>query len=177
MSYYIDLETPLQRIPQKFTEWITSEVTENGLLEEVDIVCDTYRTEGPVLSYEIWIKKEDWTVPEEQVYSIGDSRGTISYPFTVAIIVDMIDENSENKAIQLQAKTIMALFKNFNRNIFDNYNDGYITTFHLETGYNDGTLDALNREDDVIIKGFKVNLEIEIDWLRCMYNNKENGGN
>lgn len=169
MSYYLNLETPLQQIPKKFTEWITSEVKTDGLLEEIDQVCTTYRTEGPVLSHEIWIRKEDWTVPDEQVFSIGDSRGTIVYPFTVAIIVDMIDEDtSEDKAIQLQAKTIMALFKNFTRNIFDTLDDGYITVFRLNTGYNDGTLDALNREDDVIIKGFQVTLEIELDWLRCI---------
>ena len=178
MSYYLNLETPLQVIPQKFTEWITTEVREEGLLEEIDQVCNTYRTEGPVLSHEIWIRKEDWTVPDEQIYSLGDGRGTIVYPFTVAIIVDMIDEEtSEQKALQLQAKTIMALFKNFSRNIFDDPNDGWINTFKLDTGYNDGSLDALNREDDVIIKGFHVTFEIEVDWLNCVRKQEnENGG-
>ena len=43
-----------------------------------------------------------------------------------------------------------------------------INHFALETGYNDGSLDAINREDDVIIKGFRLTLTIVIDWIECM---------
>ena len=171
MGYFLNLETPLEMIPEQFCKWITDEVKEDGLLEEIDQVCTTYRTEGPVLSHEIWIRKEDWTVPSDEIQSIGDTRAVIEYPFTVAIIVDMIDEErSEKKAIQLQAKTIMSLLKNLDRNIFSDSGNGWINSFRIETGYNDGSLDALNREDDVIIKGFRVLLNVQVDWLYCMRN-------
>ena len=168
-SYYVDMITPLQLIPEKFNEWITCEICEGGLLEEVDKYCQTFRTEGSVLSYEIWTKKEDWKLtPDTSNFTMGDSFATIEYPFTVAIIVDMIDEEtSESKAIQLQAKTIMSILKNYTRNIFEDANDGYINYFTINDGYNDGSLDALNREDDVIIKGFNITFNIDIHWLEC----------
>ena len=111
MGYYVNIETPLERIPEKFSEWITKEMSEGGLLEEIDAYCQTFRTEGTVQSYEIWVRKEDWTIAEDsRTFTMGDSYATIEYPFQVAIIVDMIDEaTSEKKAIQLQAKTIMSI--------------------------------------------------------------------
>lgn len=168
-GYYVDMETPLQRIPQKFSEWITSEICENGLLEEIDQYCQTFRTEGSVLSYEIWVKKEDWRI-EGQTFTRGGTFATIEYPFTVAIIVDMTDEEtSENKAIQLQAKTIMSIMKNYTPTIFDSIDDGFINYFTITDGYNDGSLNAINREDDVIIKGFYISFNIDIHWLECYY--------
>lgn len=169
MGYYVDMETPLQRIPEAFSKWITDEISEGGLLEEIDQYCQTFRTEGSVLSYEIWVKKEDWTITGE-AFTKGASYATLDYPFTVAIIVDMIDEEtSEKKAIQLQAKTIMSIMKNYDPRIFDSMDDGYINYFTIDDGYNDGTLDALSREDDVIIKGFRVTFNIDIYWMECYY--------
>lgn len=169
MTYYVDMVTPLQRIPLAFSSWITQEITTDGLLEEIDKYCQTFRTDGPVLNHEIWVHKLDWTIREDETYSIGDSMSTIEYPFEVAIIVDALDdfEAAEQKAIQLQAKTIMSIFKNYDPRIFPN-GEGYINHFALETGYNDGSLDAINREDDVIIKGFRLTLTIVIDWIECM---------
>lgn len=168
-GYYVDMETPLQLIPKRFSEWITSEICEGGLLEEIDQYCQTFRTEGSVLSYEIWVKKEDWKI-EEEAFARGATEATITYPFTVAIIVDMVDEDtSENKAIQLQAKTIMSIFKNYTPYIFETTDDGFINYFTLSDGYNDGSLDAINREDDVIIKGFYISFNIRIYWLECYY--------
>lgn len=168
-GYYVDMETPLQIIPKKFSEWIKKEICPGGLLEEIDQYCQTFRTEGSVQSYEIWVKKEDWRI-EGQTFTKGGSYANIEYPFTVAIIVDMIDEEvSEDKAIQLQAKTIMSIMKNYTPNIFETPDDGFINYFTLSDGYNDGSLDAINREDDVIIKGFYISFNIDIYWLECYY--------
>lgn len=170
MGYYVDMETPLQIIPRKFSEWITSEICEGGLLEEVDKYCQTFRTEGSVLSYEIWVKKEDWVITDDIAFTKGNSYATITYPFSVAIVVDMIDEEtSENKAIQLQAKTIMSILKNYTPLIFDTVEDGQINYFKISDGYNDGSLSAINMEDDVIIKGFYISFNIDIYWLECYY--------
>lgn len=170
-SYYLDMITPLETIPRVFSEWITSEICDGGLLEEIDMYCQTFRTEGTVQSYEIWVKKENWQLNDEsRTFTMGDSYATLEYPFTVAIIVDMIDEDtSEHKAIQLQSKTIMSILKNYNRNIFETGEDGWVNYFTIEEGYNDGYLDALGREDDVIIKGFRITLNIDIHWLECYY--------
>ena len=169
MGYYVDLETPLQQIPSAFKGWIEQEITQDGLLEEIEKLCNTYRTGGSVLTHEIWIHKLDWTIDENETYSMGDTMSTILYPFQVAIIVDPLDdeEAAEQKAIQLQAKTIMSIFKNYTRRIFPN-NEGYINYFSLETGFNDGSLEAINQEEDVIIKGFQITFSISIDWLECM---------
>ena len=179
VGYYVDMETPLQVIPKKFSNWITSEIRDGGLLEEIDQYCQTFRTQGSVQSYEIWVKKEDWHIlPESQSFTRGDSYATIEYPFTVAIIVDMIDEEtSEEKAIQLQAKTIMSIMKNYNPQIFDSIDDGFINFFTISDGYNDGSLDAINREDDVIIKGFNITLNIDIHWLDCYYRHQQQANN
>lgn len=163
LGYYVDMVTPLEEIPKHFSEWITNEIREGGLLEEVDKYCQTFRTEGTVESYEIWTHKETWTTSE--VYPIGESSITIEYPFTVAVIVAMTDEDySENKAIQLQAKTIMSVFKNIERY----FNGVYINSFTLDQGYNDGDLSAINMEDTTIIKGFTVTLTCTFDWLECI---------
>lgn len=169
MGYYVNLETPLERIPSKFSEWITSEICEDGLLEEIDQYCQTFRTEGTVQSYEIWVRKLDWTIDEaSRTFTMGDSYATIEYPFEVAVIVDMTDEDtSEKKAIQLQAKTIMSIMKNYDPRIFESIEDGNINYFTIETGYNDGSINPLNREDDVIIKGFRITFNIDIYWLEC----------
>ncbi|WP_323736275.1 hypothetical protein PXD04_10390 [Methanosphaera sp. ISO3-F5] len=170
-GYYVDMVTPLQLIPETFSNWITSEIREGGLLEEIDAYCQTFRTEGTVQSHEIWVHKENWQINDEtRTFTMGDSYVTMDYPFTVAIIVDMIDEDtSERKAIQLQAKTIMAIMKNYQRNIFETERDGFINYFVIDEGYNDGYLDAINREDDVIIKGFRITFNIDIYWLECYY--------
>ena len=179
MGYYVDLETPLQLIPKTFASWIEKEIKPDGLLEEVDKLCKTYRTAGSVLNYEIWIHKLDWSISQDETYSMGDSISTILYPFQVAIIVDTLndEEACEQKAIQLQAKTIMSIFKNYTRSIFPN-EEGYINYFQLETGFNDGSLEAINQEDDVIIKGFQITFSISIDWLMCMRKkiNMQDGG-
>jgi hypothetical protein len=173
MGYYVDLETPLQVIPQAFAGWIQQEIQPDGLLEEVEKLCVTYRTAGSVLTHEIWIHKLDWTIDENETYSMNDTMSTIIYPFQVAIIVDTLDdeEAAEQKAIQLQAKTIMSIFKNYSRTIFPN-NEGWINFFKLDMGFNDGSLTALNQEDDVVIKGFQITLNISIDWLTCMHKKK-----
>lgn len=169
MGYYVDMETPLQMIPEAFCSWITKEIQENGLLEEIDKFCQTFRTEGSVLNQEIWVHKMDWRIIEDETYSLGDTMSTIEYPFVVAVIVDTLDdiERAEQKALQLQAKTIMSIFKNYDPRIFPN-GIGYINYFRLDEGYNDGSLEAVNQEDDVVIKGFQVTLRISIDWIECM---------
>ena len=179
-AYYADLVTPLEVIPAKFCQWITDEITEDGLLEEVDKFCSTFRTEGSVLNYEIWVRKMDWTVNEETSQVVGrDSFVTLEYPFEVAIIVDMIgdEEESERKAIQLQAKTIMSIFKNYERLIFEDASIGYVNYFTLDTGYNDGSINPVNMEDDVIIKGFQITLNVDVNYLMCYqrYVNEKGG--
>ena len=139
-------------------------------MEEVDKFCSTFRTEGSVLNYEIWVRKMDWTINEETSAVVSrDSIVTIEYPFEVAVIVDMIgdEEESEQKAIQLQAKTIMSIFKNYERMIFSDPSIGYINYFTLDTGYNDGSINPVNREDDVIIKGFQITLNVDVNYLMC----------
>lgn len=169
MGYYLDMQTPLQTIPTVFDSWITREITPDGLLEEIDKYCSTFRTDGSVLNHEIWTRKLDWSISSEETYSIGDTMSNIIYPFEVAIIVDALDdfEVAEQKAIQLQAKTIMSIFKNYDPRIFP-AGEGYINHFTIEEGYNDGSINPLNQEDDVIIKGFKVTLYVYIDWIECM---------
>lgn len=177
-GYYVDMVTPLELIPEKFSEWIKNEICTGGLLEEIDQYCQTFRTEGSVMSYEIWVKKEDWHILDDIAFTKGGSYATIEYPFTVAIIVDMIDEEtSEKKAIQLQAKTIMSIMKNYDPNIFESMNDGFINYFKISDGYNDGSLDALNREDDVIIKGFLISFNIDIHWLECYHRYSQENSN
>ncbi len=179
-SYFADMVTPLEVIPETFCNWIKQEIKEGGLLEEVDKFVQTFRTEGSVLNYEIWVRKMDWTVNEETSSVVSkDSYITIEYPFQVAIIVDMIgdEEESERKAIQLQAKTIMSIFKNYNRMIFEDSNVGYINYFSIDEGYNDGSINPVNREDDVIIKGFQITLNVDINYIMCYqrYINEKGG--
>lgn len=165
-GYYVDMETPLREIPAHFSSWITKEIREGGLLEEVDKYCQTFRTEGTVESYEIWTHKQTWTPVEDETYTIGDTILTIDYPFVVAVIVAMTDdeEYSEQRALNIQAKAIMSVFKNIERQ-FDNI---IINSFTIEEGYNDGDLTALNMEDSTIIKGFRVTLRVSFDWLECI---------
>lgn len=181
-AYFADMITPLEQIPEAFNNWIRQEITPDGLLEEIDKLCTTFRTEGSVLNYEIWVRKLDWTINEETSTVVSrDSYVTIEYPFEVAIIVDIIgdEEESEKKAIQLQAKTIMSIFKNYERMIFDDPSIGYVNYFTLEEGYNDGSINPVNREDDVIIKGFRVTLNVDVNYLICYqrYINEKDGGN
>ena len=182
-AYFADMVTPLEVIPTTFCKWIKSEIKEGGLLEEVDKFCSTFRTEGSVLTYEIWVRKLDWTVSEDTSQVVGrDSFVTIEYPFEVAVIVDIIgdEEDSERKAIQLQGKTIMSIFKNYQRLIFEDASIGYVNYFTLEEGYNDGSINPVNREDDVIIKGFRITLNVDVNYLMCYqrYLNEkgDNGG-
>ena len=52
--------------------------------------------------------------------------------------------------------------------------------FTLEEGYNDGSINPVNREDDVIIKGFRITLNVDVNYLMCYqrYLNEkgDNGG-
>lgn len=177
-AYYVDMETPLEQIPEHFCNWIESEICTGGLLEEIEKFCSTFRTGGSVLTYEIWVRKMDWTTDMESSSIVStETYLTLEYPFEVAIIVDTLDdeEESEKKAIQLQAKTIMSVFKNFERMIFDDPSIGYVNYMTLETGFNDGSINPVNREDDVIIKGFRITLNVDINWLMCYhrYKNKQ----
>lgn len=179
-AYYVDMETPLQQIPQQFCQWITTEICEEGLLEEVEKFCSTFRTGGSVLNYEIWVRKLDWTTDMESSMVVSrDTYLTIEYPFEVAVIVDTLDdeEEAESKALQLQAKTIMSIFKNYERSIFDDDSIGFINYLTLDTGYNDGSINPAGREDDVIIKGFQITLNIDINWIMCYRRYEQlNGG-
>lgn len=165
-GYYVDMETPLREIPCHFSNWLTREIRQGGLLEEVDKYCQTFRTEGTVESYEVWVHKQTWTPVDDETYSIGDTLITIDYPFEVAVIVAMTDDEvvSEQRALNLQAKAIMSIFKNIEQR-FENI---IINSFKIEQGFNDGDLTALNMEDTTIIKGFRVNLRVSFDWIECI---------
>ena len=162
------MQTPLRAIPYHFSKWITQEIRTGGLLEEIDRFSQTFRTEGTVESYEIWVHKQTWSPVEDETYTIGDSIITIEYPFVVAIIVAMTEdeERSERKALNLQAKTIMSIFKNIERK----FHNIIVQSWTLEQGYNDGDLTALNMEDSTIIKGFRLTLKVSFDWVECIQN-------
>lgn len=185
MGYYLDITTPLELIPEKFCEWITTEIKEDGLLEGVEQFIPTYRSHFEVDGTTIWVYKQDWSISREEVQSIGHTTSVIEYPFEVAVIVQRPDiRDADSTAINYQSKVITSVLKNFRPNIFKELQDdptkyggceyGYIENIHIDTGYNDGSLEAINQEEDVVIKGVLFTLKVNIDWLRCCRTNNNN---
>lgn len=180
MGYYLDMTTPLELIPRKFEEWIHKEICEDGLLEEVERFIPTYRSHLEIDGTTVWVYKQDWTTSEDQTMSLGTNTTTvIDYPFEVAIVVQRPDiRRADKKAIQLQSKVITSIMKNYYPNIFRDLQEdpreaqgtlhGVIENITVDTGYNDGSLEAINQEEDVVIKGVLFTLRVSIDWMECV---------
>lgn len=180
MGYYIDMLTPLELIPEKFSDWISREICEDGLLEEVERFIPTFRSHFEVDGTTVWIYKQDWRILDTEINSLGTSTSTvIEYPFEVAVIVQRPDiRRADKKALQLQSKVISSVMKNYYPNIFRELQEdpreaqgtlhGVIEKITVDTGYNDGSLEAINQEEDVVIKGVLFTLRVCIDWMECI---------
>ena len=164
---YLNMITPLEHIETYIKNSILDEIKEDGLLSDIKSTKTTFKdfkiTEVP----SVWIYLGDWTIEEEAV-NRNNSRATLVYNVEISVICNKPDVyESDSQATSIQARIVESVIKNWKRVINKDMNLQNLS-INFQTGYNDGRLTVVNKQQKVVIKGVILQFKFLLDWIRCI---------
>jgi len=171
----VNILTGFEKINQIMNECIQSEMTQNGLLSDVETFVNTYYNEGQVDEPVIWITQHPTTAKREADIS-RTMELTTPFEFDCGVYaVDLEDANMESQ--NLANRVILAVLKNWQR-IQSEVLPGkrMIKNITLETYSPMGYVDVINKSDKVPVTGVILNVNHIVNWqLCCQQLNNDNG--
>lgn len=171
----VNILTGFEKINQIMNECIQSEMTEDGLLSDVETFVNTYYNEGQVDEPVIWITQHPTTV--EKGANIGQTL-LLKTPFEFDCGVYEIDLEDANTSSQnLCNRVILSILKNW-QTVQSTECPGkrMIRNISLDTYSPMGYVPVEGKSDKVPITGVILNVYHIVNWqLCCQQLNNDNG--
>lgn len=169
----VNIKTGFEKINQIIRCCITQEMTENGILEDVETFVNTYYDEGQVEEPVVWITQHPTTANAQ-----ADISRTIELvtPFEFDCgVYDVEVESSDTLSQNLANRVILAVLKNW-LTVQSQVIPGHrlIKNITLETYSPVGYVDVKGKSDKVAITGVVLNVHHIVNWTMCI--NQLNNG-
>lgn len=167
----LEMQRPLEIIENYIKECISLEITNNGLLSDINEFKTIFKDIRKIDTPSLWLEIQDITTDKEQLLGY-DTRVNLKVPFIIAVICHKPDiYKADHQASDIQARIIETYVKHFKKQI--NKELGvYCLGFELKRILNDGRLNVSNKQPTAIVKAVEFELIFQINWIKCL--NKDN---
>ena len=161
------METPLEKIEDYIKSTILDEVNPEGLLKDVKSTKTTFKDLKIIDVPSVWIYLGEWNIEEESLNK-NNSRATLIYNVEISVITNKPEvKDSDVQATSIQSRIVESVIKNWKR-VIDKDMHLQNPSINIQTGYNDGKLQVMNKQERVVIKGVLFQFKFLLDWIRCM---------
>jgi len=156
------------RVTQLMKDCITAEMTEGGLLEDVNTFIPSYKFNEEIEEPAIGIFEQE-TVPV--VSGTLSKKIELQTPFEfICIVYDDEDiEQSEIKGKNLACRVAASIAKNFTRITIDGKTVPILKPT-IEAIYPVGTVEVQDKGEEAIATSIRIRINYYVDWLVCMRN-------
>lgn len=156
------------RVTQLMKDCITAEMTEGGLLEDVNTFIPSYKFNEEIEEPAIGIFEQE-TVPV--VSGTLSKKIELQTPFEfICIVYDDEDiEQSEIKGKNLACRIAASIAKNFSRITIDGKSVPILKPT-IEAIYPVGTVEVQDKGEEAIATSIRIRINYYVDWLVCMRN-------
>ena len=172
----VNIITGFEKINTIINGCITSEMTPNGLLSDVETFINTYYNEGSVEEPVVWITQHPTTVEKN-----ADIGGTLllrtPFEFDCGVYeADLEDANTNSQ--NLTNRVIVSILKNW-QTIQNTELPGQrmIRNIELDTYSPMGYVQVTGKSDKVPVTGVILNVYHIINWKLCCKQIQDNGDN
>lgn len=162
----VNILTGFEKINTIINRCITDEITENGILSDVETFINTYYNEGQVEEPVIWITQHPTTVERNPDIS---KTTILKTPFEFDCGVYEVDLEDANTSSQnLCNRVILSILKNW-QTIQNEIIPGHrmIRNIELDTYSPMDYVDVEGKSDKVPITGVILNIYHIINWQQC----------
>lgn len=161
----MDVVNQTDIVARNIKHYLEHENTRDGLLEDVETIIKSYRSDDPIDTPCVWINKQK-TVPYEKNNLSNIQSLQTTYEF-VCIDYDEDLEIAEDKCENLAARVLASILRNLN-NIHENENDP-IRIFQKVTlkEWVVGSIPIQGKLDGIPASSVTLDFVYNIDWLKC----------
>ena len=171
----VNILTGFEKINTIINKCITDEITENGILSDVETYINTYYNEGQVDEPVVWITQHPTTVEKNADIS---KTLLLKTPFEFDCGVYEVELEDANTSSQnLCNRVILSILKNWQTIQSQELpNNRMIRNITLETYSPMGYVNVTGKSDKVPITGVVLNVYHVINWQQCCQQiNQTNG--
>lgn len=162
----VNILTGFEKINEIINSCITSEMTENGILSDVETFVNTYYEEGQVEEPVIWLTQHPTTASRQADIS---QTMELTTPFEFDCGVYEVDLEDANLASQnLANRVILSILKNWQRIQAEKLpGQRMIRNITLETYSPMGYVNVAGKSDKVPMTGVILNVNHLVNWTLC----------
>ena len=162
----VNILTSFEKINEIINSCITSEMTENGILSDVETFVNTYYEEGQVEEPIIWLTQHPTTANRQADIS---QTMELTTPFEFDCGVYEVDLEDANLASQnLANRVILSILKNWQRIQAEKLpGQRMIRNITLETYSPMGYVKVAGKSDKVPMTGVILNVNHIVNWTLC----------
>ena len=171
----VNIKTGFEKLDQIMNECITREITQGGLLNDVETFINTYYEEGQVDEPVIWMTQHPTTATRQADISQTLELNT---PFEFDCgVYDVEIEDANRQSQNLANRVILAILKNWQTVQAEVLNNKrMIRNITLETYSPIGYVDVTGKSDKVPVTGVILNIHHIVNWSMCLKEINQNNG-
>ena len=171
----VNIKTGFEKLDQIMNECITREITQGGLLDDVETFVNTYYEEGEVDEPVIWMTQHPTTATRQADISQTLELNT-QFEFDCGVY-DVEIEDANRQSQNLANRVILAILKNWQTVQAEVLgNKRMIRNITLETYSPIGYVDVVGKSDKVPMTGVILNIHHIVNWSMCLKEINQNNG-
>ena len=157
-------------VTQMVKDCINAEITQDGLLSDVETFIPAYRYEEEYEEPVIWMYEHETTVADGRVGALSKKQ-LLQTPYEFFCVVYDEDgiEQSEIRGKDLATRVAASIIKNAKRK--DEQNTWVFNRLLFDSLYPSGTVDIVEKSERAVVTSIKIVIEYFIDWTICCSRN------
>ena len=171
----VGIVTGMEKLYTIIIKCLEEENKENGLLEDVETIVNSYYNESHLEEPIVWITEHPSSA-NRQVDISQSMELTVPFEFDCGVYEIDLDD-SFNASQNLANRVIMSILNNWQRVQAEELpNQRLIKNITLQTYSPVGYVNVTNKSDKVAVTGVILNVNIKLNWQQCyqlMNNNNE----
>ncbi len=169
----VGIVTGMEKVYTIITQCLEVENVEDGLLEDVETIINSYYNEAHLEEPIIWVTQHPMTANRQADLS-QTMNLVIPFEFDCGVYEEDLEES--NLASQnLANRVIMSILNNWHTIQSQEIpNHRVITNITLQTYSPVGYVNVTNKSDKVAVTGVILNVHITLNWKQC-YRKLDNG--
>lgn len=164
----VNIETGLENVQLIMKTCIENEITDGGLLEDVESFFTIYNDEDHVEEPVIWMYQHETRAGRQpDISSTMDL--TIPFQFNCSVYEPEL-EDANTSTQNLASRVILSILRNWQTVQAEIMTGRLIRNITLETFYPLGTIDVNNKSERLPVIGVLLNVNVIINWKQCCKN-------
>lgn len=163
----VNIQTGLEKVQLIMKSCIEHEITENGILSDVESFFTVFNNEDHVEEPVVWMYQHE-TRAGRQADISNTMDLTIPFQFNCSVYEPEL-EDANTSTQNLATRVILAILKNWQTRQSEIMQDQgrLIKNITLETFYPLGTIEVNNKSERLPVIGVLLNVNVIVNWKMC----------